>query len=134
MSGYDQERAEWGMHVYVERIAAGLGVEQAATYCEVADVAVAYVALADRLDRYPGRDTALVWDERQGWALAVETHSGEDLLVLAYLGRQLLPAPEAVVAEAKAVIAECPDQPAAPPHYTVGDLVAQLAEHMPAEV
>uniref|UniRef100_UPI0035E4303C DUF6292 family protein n=1 Tax=Amycolatopsis pithecellobii TaxID=664692 RepID=UPI0035E4303C len=44
----------------------------------------AYVALDGRLPHYPDRDVALLWDERHGWAAAIETHSGEDLIVLRY--------------------------------------------------
>ncbi|EOD64783.1 DUF6292 family protein [Amycolatopsis vancoresmycina] len=46
----------------------------------------AYVALDTRLPHYPDRDVALLWDEVRGWAAAIETHSGEDLIVLRYLG------------------------------------------------
>ena len=46
----------------------------------------AYVALDGHLPAYPDRDVALLWDEIRGWAAAVETHSGEDLIVLRYLG------------------------------------------------
>lgn len=46
----------------------------------------AYIALDDRLPRYPDRDLALLWDESRGWSAAIETHSGEDLIVLRYLG------------------------------------------------
>ncbi|WP_311771488.1 DUF6292 family protein [Actinophytocola algeriensis] len=41
---------------------------------------------------------ALLWEERHGWSAAIETHSGEDLLVVAYLGRDVLPAPAVVAA------------------------------------
>jgi hypothetical protein len=42
----------------------------------------------------PDRDLALLWDERHGWSAAMETHSGEDLIVLAYLnGEDVLPEP-----------------------------------------
>lgn len=57
----------------------------------------AYVALAWRLPRYPGRDLALLWDERTGWSLAIETNSGEDLILVAGLGAGgVVPAPAEV--------------------------------------
>ncbi|GAA1959615.1 DUF6292 family protein [Amycolatopsis minnesotensis] len=57
----------------------------------------AYVALDERLPGYPDRDVALLWDEARGWAAAVETHSGEDLIVLRYLGgRTIVPAPREI--------------------------------------
>ncbi|GLY42925.1 hypothetical protein Amsp01_089480 [Amycolatopsis sp. NBRC 101858] len=46
----------------------------------------AYVALDERLPGYPDHDVALLWDETHGWAAALETHSGEDLIVVRYLG------------------------------------------------
>ncbi|MDT7800482.1 MAG: hypothetical protein QOI78_3915, partial [Actinomycetota bacterium] len=57
----------------------------------------AYVALDEHLPGYPGRDVALLWDEVHGWAAAIETHSGEDLVVVRYLGGPTItPAPEQV--------------------------------------
>ncbi|MEV6824640.1 DUF6292 family protein [Amycolatopsis sp. NPDC051102] len=57
----------------------------------------AYVALDTRLPQYPDRDLALLWDEVHGWAAAIETHSGEDLIVLRYLGGPTVaPAPSRV--------------------------------------
>jgi len=48
------------------------------------------------VSRFPGREVALLWEETCGWALAVETRSGEDLIVLGYLGEHAVPAPDAV--------------------------------------
>ncbi|XGU19570.1 DUF6292 family protein [Rhodococcus sp. 3Y1] len=45
---------------------------------------------------FPGREVALLWEETCGWALAVETRSGEDLIVLGYLGEHAVPTPDAV--------------------------------------
>ncbi|GAB3721965.1 hypothetical protein GCM10027598_36260 [Amycolatopsis oliviviridis] len=42
----------------------------------------AYVALDHRLPSHPDRDRALPWDEAHGWAIAIETHSGEDLVII----------------------------------------------------
>ncbi len=58
----------------------------------------AYVALDERLPSHPGRDVALLWDEIHGWAAAVETHSGEDLIILRYLGGKTIAPPPAQVA------------------------------------
>lgn len=46
----------------------------------------AYIALDGHLPTFPDRDFALVWDERHGWGGAIETHSGEDLIIVSYLG------------------------------------------------
>jgi hypothetical protein len=53
----------------------------------------AYVALDEHLPGYPGRDVALLWDEVHGWSAAIETHSGEDLIVIRYLGGNITPEP-----------------------------------------
>ncbi|MEA5365244.1 DUF6292 family protein [Amycolatopsis sp., V23-08] len=39
-----------------------------------------YVALEERLPGHPGCDTALLWNEEHGWAAAIETGSGKDLV------------------------------------------------------
>jgi hypothetical protein len=57
----------------------------------------AYVALDEHLPGHPGRDTALLWDETRGWAAAIETHSGDDLTVIRYLGGStVVPPPDRV--------------------------------------
>lgn len=56
-----------------------------------------YIALAWRLPRYPGRDLALLWDERTGWSVAIETNSGEDLILVTGLGDDsVVPSPARV--------------------------------------
>lgn len=64
----------------------------------------AYVALDGRLPAYPDRDVALLWDEIRGWAAAVETHSGEDLIVIRYLGGPSVAPPASRVAEFAAAV------------------------------
>ena len=81
---------------YLAAVSAAVGVGEESCTVDLDDPASAYVALDVRLPRHPGRDMALLWDERHGWAFAMETHSGEDLLVLAYLGGELVPAPARV--------------------------------------
>jgi hypothetical protein len=71
--------------------------------------AAAYIALDWRLSRFQGHDLALVWDEVHGWAAAVEDATGEASTVLAYLGREVLPDPRAVVRFLAAVRAGDPD-------------------------
>ncbi|MEC3982766.1 DUF6292 family protein [Amycolatopsis sp. H20-H5] len=53
----------------------------------------AYDALEHRHPDYPDRDLALLWDERHGWAAAIETHCGEDLIVLRYLAGDTITPP-----------------------------------------
>jgi hypothetical protein len=58
----------------------------------------AYVALDTRHPEYPDRDLALLWDERHGWAAAIESHSGEELIVLRYLAGDTITPPPSTVA------------------------------------
>ncbi|QKV73133.1 DUF6292 family protein [Amycolatopsis sp. Hca4] len=84
-----------GLRQYLLAVAAKL--DAPAWFCEVDVPAGAYVALERRLARFPHHETALLWDERDGWAAAVESATGDEVIVLAYLGEDVLPAPEAVV-------------------------------------
>jgi hypothetical protein len=85
-----------GLRQYLLAVAARLEVP--AWFCEVDVPAGAYLALERRLARFPDHEPALLWDEQDGWAAAVESVTGEELIVLAYLGEDVLPSPEAVVA------------------------------------
>lgn len=85
-----------GLAGYLGAVSAVMGVGQESCSMDLDHPASAYIALDQRLPRRPERDTALLWDERHGWAFAMETHSGEDLLVLAYLGGELVPSPDTV--------------------------------------
>ena len=84
-----------GLRQYLLAVAAKL--DAPAWFCEVDVPAGAYVALDRRLTRFPDHETALLWDERDGWAAAVESATGDEVIVLAYLGEDVLPPPEAVV-------------------------------------
>jgi hypothetical protein len=105
MGALDALRAEQGLRSYVHRVAEGLGVGLEGVWSELADEAAAYVALDEQLPSRPGRNVALVWDDRRGWAVAVETRSGEDLLMVAWYGPELLPAPQDVVRFTQDVLA-----------------------------
>ncbi len=85
-----------GLRQYLLAVAAKL--DAPAWFCEVDVPAGAYLALDRRLARFPDHETALLWDERDGWAAAVESAAGDELVVLAYLGEDVLPPPEVVVA------------------------------------
>lgn len=82
--------------VYVDQVAAALGVPAEAIGCEVSDTATAYVGLERRLPSRPDRDLMLVWDEHLGWYLAVETRPAEPPMVVAYLHGVAVPPPAAV--------------------------------------
>ncbi len=97
LTGIDRDhRLRSGLTGYLAAVSAAVGVGEEPCTVDLDAPASAYIALDLRLPRHPGRDTALLWDERHGWAFAVETRSGEDLLVLGYLGVELVPAPARV--------------------------------------
>lgn len=85
-----------GLTGYVQRVATALGLSGHGFFVQTENPANAYLALDTRAPRFPTRDAALVWDEVHGWAAALERHSGEDLVILSYLGDDVLPAPEVV--------------------------------------
>jgi Family of unknown function (DUF6292) len=93
----DQNSFGRGLRGYVAEVAAALGVGLESCAIDPQSPASAYIALDQRVPRYPDRDLALLWDERHGWSAAVETHSGEDLVVLTYRGGDPLPTPSEVV-------------------------------------
>ncbi len=74
----------------------GVGLEACALDLDVP--VSAYLALDRRLPGFPDRDLALLWDEVNGWAAAVETHSGEDLIVVSYLDSATVTPPPRLVA------------------------------------
>lgn len=85
-----------GLHGYVRSVCRALGLRGESSYVQVDGPASAYIPLDERLRRYPDHDVALLWDEDHGWSAAVETQSGDELPVVAALGRDLLPPPETV--------------------------------------
>lgn len=82
--------------VYVDQVAAAVGVPADATGYEVTDTATAYLALDLRSAARPDLDLMLVWDERLGWYVAVETNPAETPVVVAYLDGDVVPPPAAV--------------------------------------
>lgn len=81
---------------YVQQVAAAIGVPVEATGYEVTDTATAYLGLDQRWVTRPDHDLMLVWDERLGWYIAVETNPTESPVVLAYLDGDTVPAPASV--------------------------------------
>lgn len=82
---------------YLRDVTAELGIGLESCTVDHDSPVSAYVALDTRLPHYPDRDVALLWDEERGWSAAVETHSGEDLIVLRYLGgTTVIPSPRRV--------------------------------------
>lgn len=87
-----------GFERYVQLVAVAVGVGIEHWCCRREHPLEAYIALDRTLPRFPGREIALLWEETCGWSLAVETRSGEDLIVLGYMGIHTVPTPTAVAA------------------------------------
>ncbi|KDN17407.1 DUF6292 family protein [Amycolatopsis rifamycinica] len=92
---------------YVGAVAQALGVGWESCTLDAGTPAAAYIALDWQLSRFPGHDLALVWDEENGWAAAIEDATGPT--VLCYLGGEVFPEPRAVVRFVAAVRADDPD-------------------------
>lgn len=90
---------------YIRQVATEVGVPTDAVGYEVSDTATAYLGLADRRAEQPGRDLMLVWDERLGWRIAVETVPGEAPLVVGTLDGDTVPTPGAVAMFVTEVVA-----------------------------
>lgn len=67
---------------YVHAVADALGVPRDGVTCEVTDTVTAYLPLACRTTEHPDDDLMLVWGERRGWAVLVETAPGRAAVVL----------------------------------------------------
>ncbi|QUQ65245.1 DUF6292 family protein [Kutzneria sp. CA-103260] len=105
-----------GLTRYVDSVAAALVVPRHAVHHEVSELSVAYLALHRRSPVFPELDLMLLWDERHGWSVALETAPAEDPVVLAYLGGDVLAEADEVHRFVQDVIGgRCPGQPDAPP-------------------
>ncbi|MEU7524443.1 DUF6292 family protein [Saccharothrix sp. NPDC042600] len=107
MYPYPDDARARALHAYVRQVSAALGLS-GEQFC-VDPPATAYIALDSRLPHWPDREVALLWDQHYGWSLAVETHSGEDLLVHAHYDTALTP-PAAEVAAWTAAVLAGPDR------------------------
>lgn len=127
-----------GLDRYVWLVAETLGLTGDAYYIEAQPPVNAYLALTARLPTFPGRDTALIWDERHGWAGAIESISGDSLVVLTYLGHDILPTPRVVGDFARDLVAGHNPGQSTPPGFrtveTDDDLPQRLAAYAPAPI
>ncbi|MEV4143608.1 DUF6292 family protein [Amycolatopsis sp. NPDC049691] len=93
----DTRTLERRLGEYVRAVAVAVGVPAESVTVEISDTATAYLGLPRRWPDRPGQDIMLVWSERRGWSLAVETDPAEDPVVIARQGGgDLVPAPRAV--------------------------------------
>ncbi len=129
----DAAATEPDLRAYLAAVARAVGVGPEAGTVDLGPPLSAYLAVDQRLPGHPDRDAALVWDERYGWAAAVETHSREDLIIVDYLGAPIVPPPARVarflreVARRGAV--SCPEPPPTDP-----DAARFLAAYRPVAV
>ncbi|CAL9540259.1 hypothetical protein SUDANB95_04182 [Actinosynnema sp. ALI-1.44] len=132
MSWDFEEAATRALREYVRRVTEALGLSGECSLVQAERPASAYVAVDGHLPGFPDRDLALVWDERDGWAAAVETHGGEDLVVRARLGGDVLPPPDVVAAWLDQVQHGAAVSLPAP--RRVGDLSVRLRTYNSAEL
>ena len=105
-----------GLSRYVYSVAAALMVPRHAVHHEVSELSSAYLALPRRSPAFPELDLMLLWDERHGWSVALETAPADGPVVLAYLGGDVLAEADEVHRFVQDVIAgKCPGQPEPPP-------------------
>lgn len=115
-----------GLAGYVRAVARALDLPAQGTSFEISDTATAYLALRQAAGR-ADEDLMLVWSERSGWALAVETAPSS---VLAYFGEDLVPEPRRVAGFVREVLAGGRRKPPRRPVFsTEGDRSA-LAERL----
>jgi hypothetical protein len=119
-----------GLSGYVRAVAAAVRVPPEATGFELSDTATAYLGLTERWVLRPGRDLMLVWTERHGWAVAVETDPAELPVVVGYLGGgDVVPDPYTVARFVTGVVSGR-RAPVMCPNYSVGDNRDELAERL----
>jgi anti-anti-sigma factor len=109
---------EHGLHRYLRLVARELRLEGESWSVHQEPGFSVYLPLQERSERFPDQDVALLWDERFGWAAAVESSRDNELTVLGYLGQDVLPSPRTVARFATEVIAGDGDarpRPANPP-------------------
>lgn len=124
-----------GFRRYVGLVTEALGYHEHAFHMQTEPPVTAYIPLDGRIPSFPDRDVALLWDERHGWYGAIETASGEDLIVVSYLGTNVLPAPRLVARFAVDLVAGHGPGQAEPPGFrgveAADDLVDRLAGYAP---
>jgi Family of unknown function (DUF6292) len=133
--GRTDELVARGLADYVQAVADALHVGAEAVDSEVTDTVTGYIALGARSPAWPNRDLMLVWNERVGWVLAVETPPAEPAVVLAYLGAERVAEPSVVARFVDNTLAGRPagrDRPPVPATAGREELGAELARYSAA--
>lgn len=111
-----------GLRGYLCAVAAELGMAGDDACAEGGPPASAHLAVRGHLSSFPDRAVVLVWDEEYGWAAAVGIEQEDDLVVLSYLGDEVLPPAAAVAAFTRALLrGEHPGDPRPIRLRAVGD-------------
>lgn len=85
-----------GLRRYVLLVAEALGVGAEASVLQLHDPVSVYLASDRSVPGHGDWDLALLWDERHGWALGVETDGGAEVGVIDHMVTDVLPAPRVV--------------------------------------
>jgi hypothetical protein len=119
-----------GFRRYVRLVAEELGCSGDAFSLDTEAPVSAYLPLEDRVPAFPEGDLALFWTPAHGWHGAIEPASGAELVVLSYVGEDVLPPPAEVAAYVRALVAgDGPGRPN-PPDAPIGaDLLDRLAAY-----
>jgi hypothetical protein len=123
-------RSMRGLRRYVGLVTEALGYRERAFHTQTEPPVTGYIPLDGRIPAFPDRDVALLWDERHGWCGAIETASGEDLIVVTYLGTDVLPPPRVVARFAADLIDGKGPGQAEPPEFRGVDADDDLADRL----
>ncbi|MBB3050502.1 hypothetical protein FHS23_001497 [Prauserella isguenensis] len=121
---------------YIRAVADELDVPAEGMSFEISDTATAYLGLSTRRPSWPGRDLMLIWDERAGWSVAVETNPAERPVVIARLSDEPVPSPRTVARWVRGILAG-PSLPMEPRQQTGAKavdrhaLALRLADYAP---
>jgi hypothetical protein len=94
-----------GLRRYVRLVGELLGLSGPSSYFQLESPVTAYLALEGRTPDFPDHDVALLWDEKRGWAAAIESQGGSELITLSYLGTDVLSPPQVVARFARQFLA-----------------------------
>jgi Family of unknown function (DUF6292) len=125
-----RSRSTRGLRRYVALVTEALGYSEHAFHVQTEPPATGYIPLDGRIPSFPDRDVALLWDERHGWCGAIETASGEDLIVVSYLGTDVLPAPRVVARFAADLVDGSGPGQAEPPGFRGAEADDDLADRL----
>ncbi|WP_197321144.1 DUF6292 family protein [Saccharomonospora sp. NB11] len=119
--GSAADPVERGLQNYVRNVVETLGLTGDSSYVQSEPLSL-YLAVDGHLPGHPNRDVALLWDEERGWAGALETGCGEDLIVVSYVGGDPLPKPEVVASYTAALLRGDAPGRSEPPAFPVAEV------------